>query len=184
MKITQQQVARNREALLDAAARLFRERGFAGVSVADITSAAGLTHGAFYGHFTSKETLFAAAIEAVVLPATPAWTADTMAQYASAYLSAGHRDNPGASCMYATLGSEAARSSDQARHALTQALRLRLDAFALTAPGADAAERHRSAVVGYAAMIGALLLARVVDDAALSDDILAQARDALAGPPP
>lgn len=57
MKITQEQVARNRHALLEAAGRLFRERGFDAVSVADIYAAAGLTHGVFYGHFASKDAL-------------------------------------------------------------------------------------------------------------------------------
>lgn len=178
MKITQDQVVRNRTALLEAAARLFRERGFDGVSVADITRAAGLTHGAFYGHFASKDDLITRTVEAVLTAASPA---PSMVDYASGYLSAAHRDDPGASCMYATLGSEAVRASSEVRHAMTEALRQRLEQFARDAPGVDAAEQHRSAVVGYAAMIGALLLSRIVDDPALSDDILAQARHAISG---
>ena len=59
MKVTRQQVAKNRQRILEVAGKLFREKGFDGVSVADIMKGAGLTHGAFYGHFASKDDLAA-----------------------------------------------------------------------------------------------------------------------------
>ena len=61
MRVSREQAAKNRERVLDVAARLFRERGFDGVGVADLMKAAGLTHGGFYGHFASKEDLMAQA---------------------------------------------------------------------------------------------------------------------------
>ncbi|MDB5924847.1 MAG: TetR family transcriptional regulator, partial [Betaproteobacteria bacterium] len=61
MKVSREQAAENRERILDAAAQLFRERGFEGIGVADLMKAAGLTHGGFYGHFASKEDLMAQA---------------------------------------------------------------------------------------------------------------------------
>src|SRR5206468_1902402 len=61
MKVTREQAAQNRERILDAAAQLFRERGFEGIGVADLMKQAGLTHGGFYGHFSSKDDLIAQA---------------------------------------------------------------------------------------------------------------------------
>ena len=61
MKVSREQAAQNRERILDAAAQLFRERGFEGIGVADLMKEAGLTHGGFYGHFSSKEDLIAQA---------------------------------------------------------------------------------------------------------------------------
>jgi TetR/AcrR family transcriptional regulator, transcriptional repressor for nem operon len=61
MKVTREQVAENRQRILEVAGKLFREKGFDGVSVADIMKSAGLTHGAFYGHFASKDELAAQA---------------------------------------------------------------------------------------------------------------------------
>src|SRR5258706_15635283 len=63
MRVTREQAVRTRERILDAAAKLFRERGFGGIGVADLMKAAGLTHGGFYGHFESKEDLMAQACE-------------------------------------------------------------------------------------------------------------------------
>src|ERR1700716_3068826 len=56
--------ARTRAEILDHAARLFRLRGHAGTNIDDIMLAAGLTRGAFYAHFTSKDDLFAEAVRA------------------------------------------------------------------------------------------------------------------------
>src|SRR5688572_15158637 len=61
MKVTREQAQENRERVLDAASALFRERGFHGIGVADLMKEAGLTHGAFYGQFSSKEDLMAEA---------------------------------------------------------------------------------------------------------------------------
>ena len=61
MKVSREQAAQNRERILDAAAQLFRERGFDGIGVADLMKEAGLTHGGFYGHFSSKDDLIAQA---------------------------------------------------------------------------------------------------------------------------
>ena len=62
MKVTREQAAENRERIIKTAARLFRERGFDGIGVADLMKSAGLTHGGFYGHFSSKEDLAAEAV--------------------------------------------------------------------------------------------------------------------------
>jgi TetR/AcrR family transcriptional repressor of nem operon len=174
MKISKEQVAENRIRILDAAARMFRERGFEGVTVAEVMNAAGLTHGAFYGYFTSKDELIAQAFAHVLTPQAgkPALPEDLM-EFAALYLSAGHRDCPGGACLFSSLGTEAARASGEARHMLTDSVRRQIEKFSHSAPGRTAKERRQAAVGSWAAMIGTVLLARVVDDAALSDQLMA-----------
>ena len=105
MKISKEQVAENRQAVLDAAATLFRERGFEGVTVAEIMKAAGLTHGAFYGHFASKDDLITQTCTHALAPfsAEDAPVVGIM-DFADYYLSAGHRDDPGQGCIFSSLG--------------------------------------------------------------------------------
>jgi TetR/AcrR family transcriptional repressor of nem operon len=178
MKISREQVAENRARILDAAARMFRERGFEGVTVAEIMNAAGLTHGAFYGHFTSKDDLIAQAFAHVLTPrAGEPGHPDNLMEFAAGYLSAKHRDDPGGACLFATLGTEAARASDAARHAMTVNVRDQIEKFRRSAPGGTATERRQAAVGIWSAMIGALLLARVVDDAQLSDQLMADTQE-------
>jgi TetR/AcrR family transcriptional repressor of nem operon len=170
MKISKEQVADNRKRILDAAARLFRERGFEGVTVAQSMNAAGLTHGAFYGHFASKDDLIAQAFAHVL--ATGEHPTD-MKAFAALYLSAAHRDDPGGACLFSSLGTEAVRTSREARHALTESVRSQIRKFGESAPGKTAEERRQAAVGSWAAMIGTVLLARIVDDPALSDQLMA-----------
>src|SRR5712692_11897403 len=75
MKVSRKQVAKNRQRILEVAGKLFREKGFDGVSVADIMKSAGLTHGAFYGHFASKDDLAAQACANAVAKTLAIWTA-------------------------------------------------------------------------------------------------------------
>ncbi|WP_442782469.1 TetR/AcrR family transcriptional regulator [Collimonas fungivorans] len=173
MKISREQVAENRTRILDAAARLFRERGFEGVTVAQIMNAASLTHGAFYGHFTSKDDLIVQACAHVLTPPEGDPHPQRMADFAAQYLSAAHRDDPGCACLFSTLGTEAVRAGDDVRHAMTESVRRQLEKFSQSAPGQTAEERRRAAVGSWSAMIGALMLARLVDDAELSDRLLA-----------
>jgi TetR/AcrR family transcriptional repressor of nem operon len=183
MKVSREQVHRNRERILAAAARLFRERGFAGVTVAEVMQAAGLTHGAFYGHFDSKDALIREAV-AHGGTAPPVGThkrsaSESAAEFADSYLSTGHRDDPGGGCAVAGLGAEAARGSAELRATLTDTVRRALDRFSAASPGTTAAQRRRAAIASYAAMVGAIVIARVVDDEKLSQEILATTRKAI-----
>src|SRR6266404_3508417 len=111
MRYPATETARKHKKIIREAARLFRERGFSGVSVSEIMKATGLTHGPFYNHFASKEALMAASIEHASaksladLDARKA-SADQMIAYVETYLSAAHRDAPGAGCLMAALASE------------------------------------------------------------------------------
>jgi TetR/AcrR family transcriptional repressor of nem operon len=173
MKVSREQVALNREAILRAAGRLFRERGVEAVTVAEVMGAAGLTHGGFYGYFKSKDELVAAAIAQALDGSPPPDDLDT---YVAAYLAPSHRDDRAGGCAVAALAAETVRSPPAARSEMTKGLRRQIDTLASLAPGADAAERRQAAIGSWAALVGALVLARVSDDAALSDEVLAGTR--------
>jgi len=177
MKVSREQVDENRKRILDAAAKLFRERGFDDVTVAEIMKAAGLTHGAFYGHFKSKEELVAQACgHALAVASESGNYPKDLHGFATVYLSQAHRDDPGSGCVFSALGSEAVRASKETRDVLTDYVRTQIENFSKSAPGSTTDERRQAAVCSWAAMIGALVLARVVDDPVLSDQILADAR--------
>jgi TetR/AcrR family transcriptional regulator, transcriptional repressor for nem operon len=177
MKVSREQAAEHHRRIVGTAGRMFREKGFDGVGVADIMQGAGLTHGGFYGHFASKEDLAAqACVEASKLdrwielakrsPNNP------LAAIVRSYLSPRHRDDPGSGCVLAALGPETARQRGGVRHAFTDGLRARLDFLAGMLPGRSKAARRRKALVTMAGLVGALVLARAVDDPALSSEIL------------
>jgi TetR/AcrR family transcriptional repressor of nem operon len=180
MKVSKEQVANHEKLILAAAARLFRQRGFNDVTVADVMKEAGLTHGAFYGYFPSKEALIAAAVGRALPPdpdqANPRRPA---AEFADRYLSVKHRDNRANSCLFSSLGTEAARGSDDLRHRMTAAVRSRINHLGAEAEGDTADEKRRAAIAAWSAMVGAMVLARLVDDDRLSKEILKQTRAAL-----
>ena len=117
MRYPASQTAKKHERILKEAARLFRARGFDGAGVAEIMKAAGLTHGAFYAHFASKEALEAEAVERAFaqsdtrIYALTTNTRDPKRAFLDSYLSAGHRDHPGSGCVIGALGPEIARDS-------------------------------------------------------------------------
>jgi TetR/AcrR family transcriptional repressor of nem operon len=176
MKVSREQVAENRRHILDAAAQLFRERGFENVTVAEVMSAAGLTHGGFYGHFDSKEALISAAMAHEQTARRNRPTPESAARYADGYLNRQHRDDVGHSCPFSSLGTEAARASPEVRHTLTESLRRWVDTFSTASQGATPQERRSNAIAAVSAMVGGMMLARLVDDDRLSDEILAAAR--------
>jgi TetR/AcrR family transcriptional repressor of nem operon len=180
VKVSKEQVAEHRTRILDAAARLFRLRGFDDVTVADVMKEAGLTHGAFYGYFPSKEALIAEAVGQALPPAPDkANPRRPAADYADGYLSVRHRDNRSTSCLFSSLGTEAARGSADLRHSMTEAIRSRIDHLSLEAEGATSKEKRRAAIAAWSAMVGAMVLARLVDDDKLSKEILKQTRASL-----
>jgi TetR/AcrR family transcriptional repressor of nem operon len=186
MKVSREQVALNRERIVETAARLFRERGYDGIGVADLMKNAGLTHGGFYGHFASKEDLLAEATAYALGKSVERWEgfladgkATAMGQIGNSYLSKGHRDAPELGCSVTALGADISRLGDKARHALTQGARGQVAVLEQLAPGDDAAQQRKQALATYAAMVGALLLSRAVDDEGLSLEILDAVKSAL-----
>jgi TetR/AcrR family transcriptional repressor of nem operon len=174
MKVSREQMAENRIRILDCASRLFREKGFEAVTVAEVMKAAGLTHGGFYGHFKSKDDLAAQAL-ATSLEKNAGATLGLEA-YLDSYLSARHRDNPGNGCPTAGLAAEARLQSEAVRSTITQGFRAQLDCLSQVSAGETETERRRAAIGTWATMVGAIILARAVDDPALSDEVLEQSR--------
>src|SRR6185369_7450399 len=173
MRVSREQMRRNRERILQAAARLFRERGFDGVTVAEVMQAAGLTHGGFYGHFKSKDDLIAATL---LYAFKPGETSGDLTAFTKSYLSPRHRDDFAGGCSTAGLAAETIRQAPAVRTAMTAGLADTIERFSRQAAGKNAAERRRNAIGQWAAMVGALVLARSSDDLKLSDEILSETR--------
>lgn len=191
MRRSKEEAARTRSQAVQAAARLLRERGLQGVSVAEIMGAIGMTQGGFYRHFESREALLAEALAlasaetseqlgraSVAAEPEGAWGA-----LVERYLSPRHLAHPESGCPVAALASEAARESPAAREAFTAALRQLVGTFERAAPVHGPAARER-AVASAATAVGAVVLARASSDPALASEILEAARHALgAGAP-
>ncbi|MDT3381186.1 helix-turn-helix domain-containing protein [Labrys neptuniae] len=175
MKVSREQMAENRRRILDAASRLFRDKGFDAVSVAEVMKATGLTRGGFYGHFDSKDDLIAQTL-AYVLAADAGGGGDFRA-YVDDYLAPRHRDNCAGGCPTAALAAAIRHQTPAARSAMTEGLRSQIDRASKALPELDAADRRRVAIGSFAAMVGAVILARAIDDPALSDEILEQTRE-------
>ena len=184
MRISKQKAAENRERVVAAAARLFRERGFEGVSVADLMAAAGMTHGGFYNHFDAKEDVEAAALThafeaALARMRMVAAEEDDESRrakfysYCDAYLSPKARDARGAACPMVAFAADVSRQSDGVQAAYAKGL-----ADYLTAFSAASGDERREALRRFSMLAGALTLARSVaaHDAELSDEILEAAR--------
>ncbi len=178
MRVSREQVSENRRTILEAAGRLFRERGFDAVTVAEVMNAAGLTHGGFYGYFKSKDDLIAHAL-AAALPSAAAPLSD-LADYAASYLSRTHRDNRAAGCATAALAADTSRQAGSARTEMTAGLKRQIERLSRVTGGKNAAQRRRAAIGSWAAMVGAMILARVSDDPELSGEMLDQTRAWLA----
>jgi TetR/AcrR family transcriptional regulator, transcriptional repressor for nem operon len=178
MRVSREQVALNREKILEVAGNLFRAHGYDAVTVADVMNAAGLTHGGFYGYFKSKDELIAQTLDHVYAQSN-AGDADLM-RYAANYLSPAHRDNVASGCPTAALGAETARQTPEARAAMTAGVKGEIERFSKGRTGEDAAEARKRAIAIRAAMAGALIFARLVDDPALSDEVLEATREWIA----
>jgi TetR/AcrR family transcriptional repressor of nem operon len=172
MRSSNEQKQKNRESILEAAGRLFRARGVHGVTVAEVMQAAGMTHGGFYRHFADKDDLVAHTVAELLLPDDTDAEISHIGEFAATYLTADHRDGIDCGCVFASLGSEAVRGPMTTREVMTDAIRHQIEKFKGTAPGTDERERKRAAVASWAAMIGALILARISVDADLSNEIL------------
>ena len=175
MKVSREQMATNRIRILDEASRLFRARGFDAVTVSDVMKAAGQTHGGFYGHFASKDDLVARTIAHVMrddggsMVDVPAWI--------DAYLSPLHLDNPAQGCPMAGLAGQMGQQTPAARQAMAEGLNAQIERIAQGLYDAGGVgDLRREAIGQWATMVGALVMARAVDDPALADELLVQSR--------
>lgn len=171
MKVSAEQKAKNRKAILATAARLLRTKGPDGIGVAEVMDGAGLTHGGFYGYFPSKEHLAAEAVgEAMAQTAAYAERAigtEGFDPFVIEYLSVGHLGEIEAGCPIAATVSEMSRQPEPVRAAFAAGMRTYLQT-------ASSGQDRKTAIARLTAMIGAMALARAVasEDQALAEEIL------------
>jgi TetR/AcrR family transcriptional repressor of nem operon len=167
MRISKEKAAENRAALVRAASKLFRERGIDGVGVAEICKEAGLTHGALYAHFKSKDELVLAALSYGLDQVTSSMFAQTMngmpdlAGFLDRYLDPQHRDDDDNRCAIAASASEIGRQDKTTSGRFAEGYMVMVRAFerqiAANQPGSDALSR---AMVVVATLVGSLAVAR------------------------
>jgi TetR/AcrR family transcriptional repressor of nem operon len=178
MRVSRDQAAENRERIVTAAARMFRRNGFDGVGLDAIMREAGLTHGGFYRHFKSKDALAGEAVERALRAGVERQSRFTaVSELVADYLSERHRADRANGCAMAALGADMTRQGAPVRRGLTTHLRAELERFTLLLRGGTRGSRRKRAIATLSGMVGALTLARAVDDSALSQEILAAARD-------
>lgn len=171
-----------RRKVVEAASRRFRKDGIETTGVVDLMADVGLTHGGFYAHFSSKETLVKEAIAAASQKSRDrlqqeadkarAEGRDPLESIVRQYLTALHRDRPDRGCCVAALGSEIARHPRKTREALTEGLEKTLAIIADALPANVTAQRRDKACAIFSIMIGALQLSRVVSDGAMSQSVI------------
>ncbi|KAA0980210.1 TetR/AcrR family transcriptional regulator [Pseudomonas sp. ANT_H12B] len=186
-RVSRKQAELNREIIVEAATRLFRERGLHGISVVDVMAAAGLTHGGFYGHFESRDALAQEASSRAFEEAAGRWKERIAAHdnknaarqaLIDPYLSADSRDNPGESCPVVAFAGDMCHEAAESglRETFMQGLNNLLDTFGSLTDSDDSERNRQQALVQYSLMVGALTLARATRGDALSDEILKAAR--------
>jgi TetR/AcrR family transcriptional repressor of nem operon len=170
MRYPPERRARTREVVLKAAACELRERGFFGVGVDRLSAAAGVTSGAFYSHFSSKEDVLASVIDAnlgrpFVEPGDGDLTTrrELLRAYLRSYISLEHRDDPGQGCVIPTLSADVARSGDAIRKIYQQRMDELIGKIAPLMTGPRSA-REKKAWSLLSMMVGSMVIARAMPD--------------------
>ena len=173
------QKATTHKRIVAIAAKRFREKGVAGVGIAELMKEAGLTVGGFYKHFDSRDDLVAEAVSAAfgtwkrqVDAAASGGPPLTYAKLIDDYLNEAHRDDPGTGCAYSALAEEISRSDKRTRALASEQIRNDLQLIAGLLPGKNRRAARSRAILTFSALVGALSLARAVSDQALSREIL------------
>jgi TetR/AcrR family transcriptional repressor of nem operon len=184
MRKTKEATAESRQKILAEAARLYRQKGFDGVGVADIMEAAGMTHGGFYRHFPSKEALIAEAMaktfadRATMLEGGAGVDArDLLRSYAEVYLSPGHVAHPELGCPMAAVGGEASHVGGQVAHAFRDGTERLLASLSEALEGQSEGESRAAALRLLSVMVGAVVVARASGDPAFQREVLDAVRD-------
>jgi TetR/AcrR family transcriptional repressor of nem operon len=171
MRVSRIQAAENRQTVINVASRRFRERGFDGIGLKDLMEGAGLTQGAFYKQFESKEDLAEQASRRALESASQRWSAaiaenpdDPLGAVIAFYLSAGHREEKLDGCPVVALGSDAARQGAGVKAAFEEGIKAYLEIIGPLLPKTDGEDSNRKAMVVLSTMVGAMTLSRAVND--------------------
>ena len=182
MRKSKAETAQTRQRIVETAAKAFRKQGIAATGVAEIMAGAGLTHGGFYRHFDSKDQLVTEALSATEKNlvrdslAAAGQGPQAVLEVFQDYVTQAYRDNVEDGCPLAAMGSELVRADDKTRHAATASFRKIVQTMAPFMHSPDDEQGLDTAVSLLTNMVGALTIARMVDDPALSDRILETAR--------
>ena len=184
MRVSRIQAEENRQTVIDVASRLFREHGFDGIGLKDLMKGAGLTQGAFYKQFASKEDLAAQASRRALESAATRWSAavatkpeDPLGAVIDFYLSTGHREEKMDGCPVVALGSDAARQGAGVKASFEAGIREYLEMLGPWVGEADGGEPSGKAKAILSMMVGAVVLSRAVNDEQLSKQFLHAAAD-------
>ncbi len=184
MRKSREEAAQTRRHIVKTAAAEFRRNGVKATGLAELMAAAGLTPGGFYRHFDSKEQLVAeACAEAIesIVSEVETWSLEKggLETVLTHYLSEEHRDHPAEGCPFASIGSELARSDNQTRRIATDGFLKLIEILARRYVGLKPSTARVRAATALSAMIGALIMSRVVTDPELSATLLRQSRKQL-----
>ncbi|WOI11681.1 TetR/AcrR family transcriptional regulator [Thalassospira lucentensis] len=179
MRVSREQATRNRQNVIDVASRLFREHGFDGIGLKDLMKSAGLTQGAFYKQFASKEDLIAQASQRALGGSTEQWIEATeknpdnpLEAAVAFYLSKDHQEARMDGCPIVALGADAARQSPDVKASFEAGVKAHLDVLGQMISTASEAEREEKSIAILSLMVGALTLARVVNDPEMAKSFL------------
>ena len=171
MKVSKEQVRENRMRIVETASELFRERGYDGVGVAELMSAAGLTHGGFYKHFGSKADLMAEAMSCGFKRSAESTAGVNREKFVEYYLSRQHRDDMGKGCVMSALGTDTARQSESIKATFAAGIERQLAVLGNENNGEGGTRAELIDTIAH--LVGALVLSRACpDDSALADEIL------------
>ena len=188
MRVSRIQAEKNRQTVIDAASRLFREHGFDGIGLKDLMKGAGLTQGAFYKQFTSKDDLAAQASKRALESASRRWSAaaeanpkDPLGAVVAFYLSMEHREEKMDGCPVVALGSDAARQGADVKASFEAGIRKYLETLEGLVGGANGEDSTDRAMATFSTMVGALMLSRAVNDKRLAKRLLQAAAKSVMG---
>jgi TetR/AcrR family transcriptional repressor of nem operon len=188
MRVSRAQAAENRETVINVASRLFREHGFDGIGLKDLMEGAGLTQGAFYKQFASKEDLAAQASRRAMASgvnrlsaAAAANPKDPLSAVVAIFLSTDHREERMDGCPIVALGSDAARQGSDVKASFEAGIREYLELLDRLVGEADGEEPSGKAMAILSTMVGAVVLSRAVNDEQLSKQFLQAAAKSVMG---
>lgn len=184
MKVTKAKSIENKEVILEAAARVFREHGFDGIGIKDLMKSAGLTVGGFYNNFESKEDLIAQCCQRTLNSSFARWkehitnpgVENPLKRIASSYLSNKNRDELATTCLYSTLAAEVPRREQRVKEVFSESLESTIDLLSTLMPGESDAQKRELAIAIFTQWVGSLILSRAADSS-LSSEILEVARN-------